>query len=646
MSPSRYQVRPVRQVCPGRYHPLSTLALALAALASLPALAASPTPTPTPAPARETAELEKRISEQLAKHKVPGASVVLTDAAGDRWLAGIGKADVAAGKPVTPDTLFRIGSVSKTFAALSVLKLQEEGRLSLDTTVRSLVPEVRFENRWEATDPVRVVHLLEHTTGWDDLHFKEYASSDPKPLTLAEGLAIGPESRTSRWRPGTRSAYCNSGPAVAAAVVEKVTGRRFEEYVAGTFFAPIGMPTADYFLSPRTEALLTKLYHSDGKTPHPYWHVAIRPAGSINASGREMGAFLRFFLNRGSADGKAILSPASIDRMERPMTRWGATKAGLQTGYGLHNYTTLDDQGFVWHGHNGGVEGGLSELAYLPEHHVGYFFSINGDRGEAFEEIGKQIRLFLEKELPRPVFAPPPPPSATDARFAGWYLPDSPRNESLAFLENVLGVHRIHFRDGKLVLSPVLGEERIFLPAGGGTYREEKKGAPALALVDTEEGLVAQGGSWTFRKTGAFRAIASIGLTAAFLLVVVAVLLFALVWIPRWLFRRMRGVPNLHLRLLPLLAVLSFLGACLAMALSDEDLIPRFGAPTPWSIAFVAGTWAFALFSAASFLALLAAKRQGMNRAAWLHAVVVSLLLAIGALYLAWWGVIGWRPWS
>ena len=585
MSPSRYQVRPVRQVCPGRYHPLSTLALALAALASLPALAASPTPTPTPAPARDTAELEKRISEQLAKHKVPGASVVLTDAAGDRWLAGIGKADVAAGKPVTPDTLFRIGSVSKTFAALSVLKLQEEGRLSLDTTVRSLVPEVRFENRWEATDPVRVVHLLEHTTGWDDLHFKEYASSDPKPLTLAEGLAIGPESRTSRWRPGTRSAYCNSGPAVAAAVVEKVTGRRFEEYVAGTFFAPIGMPTADYFLSPRTEALLTKLYHSDGKTPHPYWHVAIRPAGSINASGREMGAFLRFFLNRGSADGKAILSPASIDRMERPMTRWGATKAGLQTGYGLHNYTTLDDQGFVWHGHNGGVEGGLSELAYLPEHHVGYFFSINGDRGEAFEEIGKQIRLFLEKELPRPVFA-------------------------------------------------------------GGTYRGEKKGAPALALVDTEEGLVAQGGSWTFRKTGAFRAIASIGLTAAFLLVVVAVLLFALVWIPRWLFRRMRGVPNLHLRLLPLLAVLSFLGACLAMALYDEDLIPRFGAPTPWSIAFVAGTWAFALFSAASFLALLAAKRQGMNRAAWLHAVVVSLLLAIGALYLAWWGVIGWRPWS
>lgn len=198
MSTNRVPARTARLGRPARTRPISLVAAALLGLAALPVGAASPAPTPTPAPARDTAELEKRISAQLAKHRVPGATVVLTDADHDLWLAGIGKADVAAGKAVTPETLFRIGSVSKTFAALSVLKLQEEGRLRLDARVKDLVPDVRFENRWEKTDPVRVVHLLEHTTGWDDLHFKEYASSDPKPLTLAEGLAIGPESRTSR----------------------------------------------------------------------------------------------------------------------------------------------------------------------------------------------------------------------------------------------------------------------------------------------------------------------------------------------------------------------------------------------------------------------------------------------------------------
>jgi CubicO group peptidase (beta-lactamase class C family) len=74
------------------------------------------------------------------------------------------------------------------------------------------VPEVTFSNRWEATDPVRLVHLMEHTTGFDDIHLREYASNDPTPIALKEALAYGAASRVSRWRPGTRMAYCNSGP--------------------------------------------------------------------------------------------------------------------------------------------------------------------------------------------------------------------------------------------------------------------------------------------------------------------------------------------------------------------------------------------------------------------------------------------------
>jgi CubicO group peptidase (beta-lactamase class C family) len=123
-------------------------------------------------------------------------------------------------------------------ASLSVLKLQHESRLSLNDTVRSRAPDVAFSNPWEATDPVRLVHVLEHTAGFDDVLLCEYASNDPTPLTLAEGLALHPASRTSRWRPGTRVSYSNSGPAVAAYVVEKVSGMRFEDYVTEQWFRP------------------------------------------------------------------------------------------------------------------------------------------------------------------------------------------------------------------------------------------------------------------------------------------------------------------------------------------------------------------------------------------------------------------------
>src|SRR5262249_17487404 len=110
--------------------------------------------------------------------------------------------------------------------------------------------------------------LLEHTTGWDDLHLREYAKQAAATMGLKEALDYDHHSRISRWRPGTRMAYCNSGPAVAAHIVEKITGQQFEDYVAQNFFGPIGMKTASYFELPT----LTTLYHPDGKTPYPYWN--------------------------------------------------------------------------------------------------------------------------------------------------------------------------------------------------------------------------------------------------------------------------------------------------------------------------------------------------------------------------------------
>src|SRR5262249_41532913 len=149
--------------------------------------------------------------------------------------------DVAANRPATAETLFRIGSTSKAFTSLSILMLVDQGKLSLDDPVHKLVSELWFENPWESTDPVRVVNLLEHTTGWDDIHLREYAKDAPPSMTTLQGLDYDHHSRTSRWRPGTRFAYCNSGPPAAAYIVEKLTGQRLEDFVQQNLFNPIGM---------------------------------------------------------------------------------------------------------------------------------------------------------------------------------------------------------------------------------------------------------------------------------------------------------------------------------------------------------------------------------------------------------------------
>ena len=198
-------------------------------------------------PAQSLEELQQKLEAVLKESHVPGMSVALVRKDGPEWVAALGVADVANQRAATAETLFRIGSTSKAFAALAILKLVEEGKVSLEDPVHQLVPEVWFENRWEESDPIRVVHLLEHTTGWDDMHLREYAiEADPR-VELREAFDFDRTSRISRWQPGTRMAYCNSGPPVAAYIVEKITGQKFEDYVAQNFFQPIGMKTATFF---------------------------------------------------------------------------------------------------------------------------------------------------------------------------------------------------------------------------------------------------------------------------------------------------------------------------------------------------------------------------------------------------------------
>ena len=319
-------------------------------------------------PAQSLTELREQLEKILKDTHTPGTSVAIVHRDGPEWIAGLGKANVAGDRAVTPETLFRIGSTSKAFASLSILLLADQGKLSLDDPVHKLVPEVWFDNPWEASDPVRVVQLLEHTTGWDDMHFREYAKDGPR-MGLREAMDYDHHSRVSRWRPGTRMAYCNSGPAVAAYIVEKITHQRFEDFVEQNLFLPIGMKTATYFPPPAGTA--TTLYHNDGKTPYPYWNILYRPAGSINASARDMAAYVQFYLNRGTVNG-AQSPPGRQYRSHGEPGQHLGRKRRPEGGYGLSNYWSVHE-GFVYHGHNGGVNGGLTEMAYMPEYGVGYF---------------------------------------------------------------------------------------------------------------------------------------------------------------------------------------------------------------------------------------------------------------------------------
>jgi CubicO group peptidase (beta-lactamase class C family) len=597
-------------------------------------------------------ELRQQLEKVLAETHTPGLSVAIVHRDQQEWVAGLGKADVASGRTTTAEALFRIGSTSKGFASLSIMMLADQGKLSLDDRVHKLAPEVWFENRWEASDPVRVVHLLEHTTGWDDIHLREWAKDAPGGMGLQEALDYDHYSRTSRWRPGTRMAYCNSGPAVAAYIVEKLTGQRFEDFVEQNFFRPIGMKTATYFeLAPGSA---TTLYHHDGKTPYRYQNILLRPAGSINASANDMAAYLQFYLNRGTVSGKQIVPASDIDRMEIPASTWAA-RDGMKTGYGLGNFWSIED-GFVYHGHDGGVNGGHTEMAYMPDYGVGYFFSMNSENEDAFDRIGKLIRAYVTHKLQKPSLPPVAslPPGA--AEYAGWYEPDSPRTELMHFLERLAGISWVHFKDGNLLFTSLQGWNETYLPVAGAQFRQvPKKNPPEPVatlelLTPNEEGRFIQAGTefTTMKRIPAWMAIGEIVLTVFVVLSIVSILAYGPFWILGGLSKKRRRPAERGMRIWPLMAVLSLItlvGIIVMCADDPEHWIVRLGNLTGWSAAVFLATLAFAVASLGSAIALSRAPAEGVRRGVRRFSMIITVALLIATAYLAYWGIIGVRSW-
>ena len=589
-------------------------------------------------------ELRTAITEVMAEHDVPAVGIAMVDETGPVLVDAWGKANVDEDVEADADSLFRIGSTSKMFVALSVLKLVEEGRLSLDDRLADLAPEIEFENPWEETNPVLLAHLLEHTTGWDDIHLPEYAHNDPTPATLREGLDFHPHSRISRWVPGTRSSYCNSGPPVAAYIVQKVTGQDFEEYVRESFWEPMGMETMTYRLSDDVRSKGVTLYQ-DG-IPQEYWHIVMRPSGSINASPVDMAKFASFFVNRGNVNGVQLISEASLQRMELPATT-SAAAIGQESGYALHNYSSRH-KNWVYREHNGGVNGGVTEFSYLPAARVGHAIMINSGAGAAYMEISDLVRDYETRNLVAPDAPVAAAVAAERKAIEGLYFPINPRQEVARFIEQPLGVVKLWFEENQLKMKPLLGgEARSYAAAGDDLYLDMETGAVTVSRVeDPLDGTVVHAGTRVMKPLSPVIAYGQLAIAALWGLSIAISIPYALVWIVRRLRRKIPSGPAIRIRVWPLLAGLSVIAFLTLFSVGMKDPFVTLGQPTSVSIGILIMTIAFALFAALGLITAIRERGTKMNRVNYWYATTSSTLHCIVVAYLASFGIIGLMTWA
>jgi CubicO group peptidase (beta-lactamase class C family) len=598
-------------------------------------------PDDDPWPAR-TEDFRSAVQRVLTETGVPGAGLALVRQGGVEWAGGVGLADRDRGTPVTADTHFRAGSVSKTFIAMALVQLSEDGDLDLDTPVEDVASDVRIDNPWNASDPVRIIHLLQHTAGFDDMHFNEmYNLHDPPDLPLATVLRINPRSRTVRWRPGTRAAYSNPGFAVAGHVIETVTGKKYEDFIAERTFDPIGMTTSSFRLTMADEAILSKGYRGRSGPPVPYTQIYLRPAGNLHTSALELGKFVHVLLNWGETAEQLVIDPEYLSNMEHPRTSL-ASDAGLRNGYGSAIASSFIE-GFPMLGHGGGIDGFASSYAYSTTRDVGYVVLLNSTHSpEAMRRISQLAVRYLKADVEPPAKPSAPLPAEALQRYDGYYHDANPRHQALAFFEWLRAGRTIQASGDRLAVAPVFGAPSALLPISDNLFRLDIDPEPTRVFTTDEAGTMVMAGGFTYAKRRPRWAVEVVRWP---IIVSFALVLTPLIALLPWIARARHAAPRGFWWLKAVL-VLCSLAVLLPIAGAWNAADVQLGTLNPWTAAIFIGSVLLPAAAILSLLFTLDAWRNGAGQ--WLrsYALIVSISALLLAGYLSWWQMLAFRPWA
>jgi D-alanyl-D-alanine carboxypeptidase len=371
-------------------------------------------------------ELETIINRTLERERVPGAAIGIVRDQEMVWSRGFGYADLASDRPMDTDTLFRCGSITKTFTATAIVQLRDEGKLSIDDPIVRYIPEFgAVKARYGTPDQVTFRRLLTHTSGlsgegpdngWERLEFpaiEEMIAALPRTEILIE--------------PETQYKYSNLGFALMGEAIRRISAMPYADYVQHNILQPLGMNGSGFALSEAMRLRMATGYTVrwlEGEppvAPHPPlrgWDAAGALYSSVNNLARWIA--LQFRTNAEARGGAQVLKGASLIAMHRAQFMEPTWMAGYGLGW------RADRRGEnIYHHHSGGIHGFLTKITFNQLHRIGTIVLTNGNPHLAFETIGYEL---LETIIPAihaaeatPAMKKPVPTPEKYRRFIGTY---------------------------------------------------------------------------------------------------------------------------------------------------------------------------------------------------------------------------------
>lgn len=412
-------------------------------------------------------DLDAYVAALQREYHVPGVALGLRHGA-DEYTAGYGVTNTEQPLPVDADTLFQIGSITKTLTGTVLMALVEQGRVALDAPVRAYLPDLQLADEAVAAQ-VTVRHLLTHSGGWLGDFFDDCGPGDDALARMLAKVARLPQLAAL----GELYSYNNAGFYIAGRVVEAVTGQTYEQAAAALVLAPLGMTRSFFFvrdaITYRVAAGHEAVFAPPGEGAVPPvarpWGLArtANAVGGLVASVRDQLRYARLHLG----DPPAVLSAAALAEMHRPQV-----PAANGERLGL-TWFTREVDGLLLMRHGGATNGQCATLELAPAQHFALSILTNSDRGS---ELHQAVAAWVFERLLGVRPAPPaqrPATAAEAAAFAGRY--------SAAAADRV-----VYLRDGELWLQmePKGGFPTADSPPG------ERPPAVRLAVCDPDTVLM------------------------------------------------------------------------------------------------------------------------------------------------------------
>lgn len=369
---------------------LISFTLLLGLLAGLPVVAQVPKPTPVPPTPQAPTAGESRVSEpphvltaddvhafldgfvpmQLEREDIAGAVVLVVKDGAILFAKGYGYSDVEKKTPVTVDaTLFRPGSISKLFTWTAVMQLVEQGKIDLDRDINEYLD---FKIPAKFGKPITLRNIMTHTPGFEE-QIKDLITEDATPsATLKQHLVNHIPERI--FPPGTTPAYSNYGASLAGYIVERVSGRPFNDYVAENIFKPLGMSHSTFAqpLPAELKPLMSNGYRLGSGKSKPFEIIEEAPAGALAATAADLSRFMIAHLQNGKFESGQILRSETATQMHSRQFGLSPALNGMCLGF---YEESRNGKRII--GHGGDTIYFHSDLHLMLENGVGFFVSYN-----------------------------------------------------------------------------------------------------------------------------------------------------------------------------------------------------------------------------------------------------------------------------